>query len=603
MCGFLVSNKKKIDTKLFSFLLEKISHRGPDNTKIIKFKNIFFGFKRLSINDLSDFSNQPFEDDNHIFVFNGEIYNHKEIKLQNNFNIKTNSDSLVLFNLIKQKKEQSLKYLNGMFSFVFYDKENNSFFAARDIFGEKPLFYSFTKDGEIILSSEIKSILPLLEIVEIDKDQVLNYFKNSHVGINSTIYKGVYSLPPGHYLICKNKRLYLKKYWSKPLIDSSYILNKENKLNIKKLLIDSLDRQLDADVDVGLFLSGGVDSSLLLSLSKNLKKNLKTFSFTFFEDDNDDLKYLNKLTEKFSTKHYNFDLNNIDILDEIKEIQIIQDEPFSDSSFLPLYILSKNASNHVKSVITGDGADEIFLGYTNWYSRIHEIIKYKILNEIPLISKFLKTLNIFENKSFFKYLCINLDSRNSSDIFSYTMSPFTSKKLQKLGLLDNPNNKFDLKKYSSKELLDIFRNEILETYLTGDILTKSDRMSMYNSIEIRSPYLDKNLVSEVMKIPSNLLYDGKTGKKFLREILSENNIHESIYNRGKKGFGAPVKKIMQKKKVNEYIYDNLSNKNSNIYNYVNYDEVNNDLKKLDQKVWSYFIFELWLNSKETSYMK
>lgn len=596
MCGFLVTNKTNSDDQVFFNALEKISHRGPDNTKVISYKNVNFGFKRLSINDLTNSSNQPFEDDQYIFVFNGEIYNHDSLNHSFNLSVNKNSDSLVLFELLKQKKEEALSELNGMYSFVLYDKNNNSLFASRDIFGEKPLYYYISNDGDFVFSSEIKSLLPFIENINFDDSQILNYFKNSYSDIGKTIYKGVYSLPPAHYLVFKNNKIIIKKYWNTPKVSNDSFSFNTNKNQVKELLTQSVNRQLNADVDVGLFLSGGIDSSLLLSLSKKIGKNLKTFSFTFFDDENDDLNFINEITNQFSTDHYNFNFQNEDILKNIIEIQSFHDEPFSDSSCLPLYVLSKKASNFVKAAITGDGADEIFLGYTNWFSRINEIIKYSKFSKNNFLRKTIFNFDFLNQSSLGKYFYLN-NLNNESDIFNFTKSPFTLKKLVRLGLIDDYPSNSNFRKIDRTKLFDLFKYDIINNYLPSNILYKSDRMSMAHSLELRSPFLDKKLVEYSLTLNNHINYENNIGKKILRELLKEFRVSSKIYKRKKSGFGAPISKILSNKIVNEALKDMLFNKNAKIFNYINHIEVFKDLHLLDYKVWYYFIFELWLNSR------
>lgn len=596
MCGFLITNKTNSDNQVFTNALEKISHRGPDNTKVISYKNIKFGFKRLSINDLTNSSNQPFEDDQYIFVFNGEIYNHNNLNYSFNLNVNKNSDSIVLFELLKQKKEKALFELNGMYSFVLYEKNNNSIFASRDIFGEKPLYYSFSNNGDFVFSSEIKSLLPFIKNIDFDDSQIINYFKNSYSDIGKTIYKGVYSLPPAHYLIFKNNNLIIKKYWNTPEVSNDNISFDINKNKVKNLLTHSINRQLNADVDVGLFLSGGIDSSLLLSLSERIGKKLKTFSFTFFDDENDDLNFINEITNQFSTDHHNFNFQNEDLLKNIVEIQSFHDEPFPDSSCLPLYVLSKKASNYVKAAITGDGADEIFLGYTNWFSRIRDIMKYSKFSNNKFLNKAIFNFDFLNQSSLLKYFYLN-NLNNESDIFNFTKSPFTLKKLVQLGLINNYPSHLNSRKIDREKLFELFKHEIIDNYLPSNILYKSDRMSMAHSLELRSPFLDKKLVEYSLTLQNHINYENNIGKKILRELLKELRVSSKIYRRKKSGFGAPISKILSNKTVNEALKDMLLNKNAKIFKYINHIEVFKDLDLLDHKVWYYFIFELWLNSR------
>lgn len=596
MCGFLGLTGNNVNHENFNFSLEKLSHRGPDNTKKIHSNDISIGFKRLAINDLSKNSNQPFDDHSAILAFNGEIYNHHDINLNNNYNVKNNSDALVLFSLIKEKMEKSLDEINGMFSFAFYDKKSKTLFAARDRFGEKPFYYSILNNGDLIFSSEIKAITAYVnQDFDLDLNQLCNYFKNSHVDTNKTIYQKIYSLPPSHYLIYKKGNLEIKKYWKidfKQKHNFNYIDHKEK---IKNLLFSAVEKQIQADVEVGIFLSGGIDSSLILSIASKLKKKISTFSYGFLDADNE-LKQANELSLFYETKHYAFDDKNVDYLNIITKMQNVFDEPFSDSSCLPLFLLSEKSSNYVKSVITGDGGDEMFLGYSNWYSRIDEIKKYSKINKIPFLNKLINYSDSFNKSSIKKYLNLINHSKNDSELFNYSKSPFNYSELIKLGLLNEDTEKVNLL-FPSSDLLSSFRIESINSYLPGNILLKSDRCAMANSLELRSPFLDLNLVNSSFEIPNDHLYKNNQGKIILREILQELGVPSNVSQRKKRGFGAPVHRILSDKKVNEALHDSLGNKNSKIFNYLNFSEVQKDIHNLNQKVWTYFNFDLWLNSR------
>ena len=592
MCGFIGLISEQIDKKKFEESLDIIKHRGPDNTKILFDNRVCLGFNRLAINDLSINSDQPFDDKYSSMVFNGEIYNFKDLNRLYNLNARDNSDALVLYELIKIKREKALQEINGMFSFAFYDKKNNFFLAARDKFGEKPFYYSLLDNGDLIFASEIKALKQYLKHLKIDIIQVKNYFKQSYPDIDKTIYQNIFSLPPSHFMTYKNNKLEIHEYFYSNSTSYEILDYERAKKNLKSFISNSIKKRLEADVEVGIFLSGGIDSTLVLSLASQMKKNLSTFSFGFKNSKNE-LKEAQYLSSMYNTKHYSIDDTDVNLLNLIIKMQSIFDQPFSDSSCLPLYVISKKASKYVKSVMTGDGGDELFYGYTNWYSRVDEIFKYMKLKKIPFAKQIIKA-NFFKDSSVNKYLNLIYNSNNIADLFSYLKSPFSYHKLVKLGLIHNPNQN-PIKINDKDTIKKLIKNEIIRSYLSNNILVKSDMCSMANSLEIRAPLLDYELFNYVNLLPYEYFINKNYGKKILRDLLSDMNIPSNVIKRKKQGFGSPVKNILQNKQVNEAMHDSLLNKNSKIFNFIDFDEAQKDIKYLDQKVWTYFNFDLWLN--------
>ena len=387
MCGILgIATRNKDSRKIserFSKSLNTLHHRGPDNSDIwvSKNKNVFLGHKRLSIIDISEKGNQPFSyRDKYIITFNGEIYNYAElaeILKKKGYKFKTNSDTEILLLSFVQWGINCLDYIDGMFAFAIYDLINNKLFAARDRAGEKPFFYSLR--GETLLfASEIKAILSFNLIPREINNKALNRFL--YLGYNPNedcMLKNIFKLPPGNFLLydIESNLLKIEKYWQLP----QSIKNK-NKNNIEiieeldQLLISSIKQQLKADVPIGILLSGGLDSSLITAIASQFKENFKTFNISFPNSKKyNEARYASYISKQFNTEHYEFEANNSSA-SMIPNFVYHFDEPIADTSIFPTWLVFKEVSKVCKVAIGGDGADEIFGGYSH-YSRLLKLKK------------------------------------------------------------------------------------------------------------------------------------------------------------------------------------------------------------------------------------
>lgn len=602
MCGFVGVVGKKVDHAIIKKMIFSIAHRGPDNISYFEDEDVHFGFCRLAINDLTEKSNQPFYNNKNILLFNGEIYNYR--LLNKKFNLKSldNSDTSTLFNLLSNNGKDILNQLNGMFSFLFYDRKSKSFFAARDRFGEKPFYYSYLPNGGIVFASELKAILNSgLIIPEIDTSQISNYLSFLHVDPANTIFKNIIPLQPGELISYENKRLKKEKYWvnSNYKITNQLDLNEKNlsefKYKIKNTIHNSVKIQLDACVEVGVFLSGGLDSSIITAVASEYKSKIKTFSFGY--ESRSELGYSNLISKKFKTEHHHFFESNFKISDNLLEINKFFDQPFADSACIPFFILSKKARNFVKVCLGGDGADEIFCGYSNWYSRIEDYRSFtknshKVTN---LIHKYLPQKYFKKAFLFKKFYDTKKITSNELEAYFYLKSVTNSSTLKKLGLNQIIIN---LPLTNNLPEFDNYINFDQKYYLPGDILFFKDMMTMANSLELRSPFLDKEILELNSQIPKNLHYHNNIGKFLLKETFKD-KIPVEIINRKKQGFGAPIDKWLKNNDMIDLSSEYLLNKNKKIYNFIDHRGVkkifyNNDYTKwalLNLSIW----FERWYN--------
>lgn len=538
-----------------SLQLEKLENysrcfktRGPDNYGSAIFNNVGLCHRRLSIIDLDDRSNQPMKVASNIVVFNGEIYNFLRLKeeligLGRKF--KTSSDTEVL---LTAYDEWGIKYtlqkLEGMFAFAIYDTVAEKLFLARDIYGQKPLYW-YTDSTQLIFSSDIRFISQQTSGLEIDNDSLDFYFQELAMPQPKTIWKQIEQVDPGYYFefdvsnLNLNKACFHEFDFSQKNIDWHEALN-----SVENALQNSISKRLVADVPVACFLSGGVDSGLIVSLlANNSTDRINTFSVGFKEDDFNELPYAKKLAERYGTNHMEL-LIEPKIEEDIHHVLSDLGEPFGDSSLIPSYLITKEMSGHYKVALSGDGGDELF-GYPS-YSDFFELETF--LNEVPryyrntkiIGSKLFSRLGIGSNLGRFKDY---IDNQPRGECLKRNMvfKPNEVSMLFQLPTSSFSQNYLDDCWYSwnANSITDQMIAGSLKSRLLNDYLTKVDRSSMMNSLEVRSPFLDRELGQLVFSIPNSLKFRGNQPKAILKE-LAKRHIDPDIHKRKKTGFGIPI---------------------------------------------------------------
>ncbi len=575
MCGIvgIISSNEKELSKIAT-ATRTLSKRGPDNRSTTKFTNLSLGHARLSIIDTSKGANQPFTDasERYTIVFNGEIYNYEELKenlILEGVEFTTNSDTEVLLQLYIRYGSDCLEKLNGFFAFAVFDKKENSLFVVRDRMGIKPLLYYF--DGEqFIFGSELKAILTFNIKKDIDKVSLFNYLQFNYIPTNYSIIEGVKKLKPGHYIFIKNinkldNEIEEEMYYEVPFNTEDTI--QTNALNYDKaqemlcsLLDESVQKRLVSDVPVGTFLSGGVDSSIISLLAKKHKPDLQTFSIGFKDEPFfDETIYANAVAKKIGTKHRVFSLTNDDLYNDLNNILDYLDEPFADSSAIAVYLLSKRTKEYVTVALSGDGADEMFSGYNKHmaeYKSRHPGIKeslvkmgYPIWKNLPK-SRGSKFTNI--NRQLYKFsLGSKLTNKERYWKWASIINEEKANYLLKEELIFNPqrisDTAFEYKKRKEDLLKNIRKegdiNDVLfsdmRMVLTNDMLRKVDAMSMANSLEVRTPFLDHRLVNFAFSLPVPFKINQDMKKKILQDSF-RNELPEEIYKRPKHGFEVPL---------------------------------------------------------------
>ncbi|HBU06924.1 MAG TPA: asparagine synthase (glutamine-hydrolyzing) [Candidatus Magasanikbacteria bacterium] len=599
MCGItgIVSKNSRDHVEKLDKMISTLNHRGPDGNGRAIFDNCLLGHNRLSIIDLST-GDQPMYSFDHkqVIVFNGEIYGYKDIKNQlNNYNFQTTSDTEVILALYNKYGEDMMSHLPGAFAFAIWDESEKRLFAARDRFGEKPFYYAWGKNNEFIFASEIKAIIAsgLVETI-LDDESVVHYLQHLYVHPSRTIYKNIKVLPPAHSLILKDKTVEIKRYWNLPPVDEK--INEEEAIEKFHILLEqAVSRQLVADVPVGVFLSGGLDSSTIVAVASKFKNPLKTFSFGFGDLINE-LPFASEIAKKYSTEHTEL-RSDYNIAETFLKMNEVYDEPFADSSNIPTFLISREASKYVKVALSGDAGDELFGGY-DWYKTY--LYNSKTNNFINpdvrfLFWKIMAKLKIHNDQTFFKARAESLlKGKNVFQAHKLQNTYFNNQEITRIGL--NINNKEYQPSWNLyNNIDDAFRHDLTD-YMPGDILVKTDRASLANGLELRAPFLDIDFASFCISLPARLKVNLNSDKHILRRAY-ESAWTESIRKRSKQGFGAPVKIWLKDKQMQELKNQYLNNPNNKIFNFISYDVSKKISAKNNYKTWALLVLALWFDKK------
>lgn len=598
-CGFMGSKIEKAET--IKTMMDKIIYRGPDSSGTHIDEDVALGFRRLSIIDLAEGA-QPIynEDKTKVIVFNGEIYNYQRIKedlLKAGHVFSTKTDTEVILHGYEEYGAEILNKLRGMFAFCVWDTITKELFIARDFFGIKPMYYTKI-DKELIFGSEIKSILehPSVE-KKLNISALQNYLSFQYGVPNETFFEGINCLPPAHYLRYKNGNLEIKRYWEPEFnIDDSRTLE-ETAAEIDKVFKESVEAHKISDVEVGCFLSSGVDSSYVASQFKGQK----SFTVGFDYDKYNEIDYAKELAEKLEQDHHGKKITDDEYWEIIPKIQYYMDQPHADPSCVALYFVSKIASEHVKVVLSGEGADELFGGYRIY----HEPYSLRYTKFLPRfiwkgISGICNLIPVdFKGKNYINRASKSLEERfiGNANLFKHN---------EKKKILKNTEGMLKTKditrpfydKVKGKD--DVVRMQYIDIHLwmVGDILLKADRMSMANSLELRVPFLDKEVFNLASTLPLKykVTKDGQT--KLAMRMAAKQNIPEEVASRKKLGFPVPTREWLKQEKYYNIVKTEFTSETAN--EYFNEKEL---LKLLDEhykckrdnsrKIWTIYVFLIW----------
>lgn len=597
MCGICGIIRKGDNKDIIKKMNDRIMHRGPDGEGYYIDGDVAFGHRRLSIIDLST-GDQPIynEDNSVVTVYNGEIYNYLELRSELEslgHEFKTKSDTEVLVHGYEEWHTDLPKHLRGMFAFAIHDKKRNEIFLARDNFGIKPLYYAKMNDS-FMFASEIKSFLDVPDFKKEFNEEILEtYLEFSFVPTNETFFKGVYRLDAGCSLLYKDEDIKINKYFKLDFKEDKMSFSDAVK-NISDVMEDSVKRHLIADVEVGSFLSSGIDSSYIVSLAKPDK----TYTVGYENKKYDEINYAKDLADKLGIKNESKIIKKDEYLDAIPKIMYHLDEPTSDPAAISLYFVAKLASRDLKVVLSGEGADEFFGGY-NYY---REEVDYKFYNKIPYGIRHAigKVAGLFPEVRGFNFLVRRGEKLENSYIgvnrnFSEKMARKVLRKNYELKAIDVTKNVYnEFKDYSN---IDKMQAIDINFWLMKDILLKADRMTMASSIEGRVPFIDKEVFSVASKLPFDYKVTKENTKVALREAARK-VIPTDAYKKKKLGFPVPIREWIKdgefKEDIEKTINSDVANKYFNV-KFLNklFNEHISGKKDNYRKIWTVYAFIKW----------
>jgi asparagine synthase (glutamine-hydrolysing) len=604
IAGIIAPNVQRYKSALQA-MTKSLHHRGPDAARTHLFSNCGLGHRRLSIIDLNT-GHQPMLSAVSPcgVTFNGEIYGYKKLRRAcQDYPFQTTSDTEVILALYTRHGKRFMTQLPGMFAFGLWDDRTQTLVCARDRFGEKPLYYAFGTNGEFLFASEIKAILDS-DLVKpiLDRQAVSFYLQRLYVHPHTTIYSNIFTLPPAHMLCYHGENLSVERYWQLPICDYQIDLRTAQE-EFRRLLDAAVARQLVADVPVGAFLSGGLDSSTIVALASQHQAKVETFSFSFERGAKaNELPFAREVAEKYSTEHVELCDTDTDIGELLLTMQSVYDEPFADSSNIPTYLIAKLARRHIKVVLTGDGGDELLAGYRFWYQPlralgqvpIYEQLFYRLLAVAVGLSPRLRRR--LSTSWGYALEGMRLRQRFSSIAAAHRewRHRFSDDDLRRLGLEPPVENSADLTRYASNTVDDAMRMDI-EDYMPGDILVKIDRASMAHGLELRAPFLDVEFASFCISLPARLKITHRTDKYILRQVCAD-LWPDSLRRRNKQGFGAPVHEWLSRPSVSHLVHDYLENSQRKIYNLLAFDQCRPFVAKANYQTWTLLVLSLWMES-------
>lgn len=597
ICGFI--GQKDNRSAILSDMINAIRHRGPDSNGIFQRDEVSLGFCRLSIIDLKK-GDQPMFNENGTMclIFNGEIYNYRELREnleQKGHVFSTDCDSETLLHGYEEYGEGLLKKLRGMFAFAIWDFRRKRLFAARDFFGIKPFYYAEI-DGCFVFASEIKSILCFSGYKKKVNEKALEqYLAFQYSVLRETFFEGIFKLEPGCFLVYENGKLETQRYFTPNLIPQDMDENVEMKL--ENVLEESLKRHLVSDVEVGAFLSGGIDSNYLAA---GVKKG-KTFTVGFGGENNrySEIRYAEELKELYPLENYSRVITKEDFWDAVPKVMYYLDEPSGDASAIALYFVAKEAAKQVKVVLSGEGADE-FLGGYNIYREPEDLrwmdwIPAKLRRKIAHVAKHLPDIKgrdyliragipveerYIGNAHIFSFQEIKQLLKNNTDIVSteqFLKNQYED--ISKLGTL------------SKMQQIDI------NNWLPGDILQKADRMSMANSLELRVPYLDYDVFELARKLPEEAKINHHQTKYLFRKVAAK-RLPAQIVNRKKLGFPVPIRVWIREEPWKNEIEEAFTSETASRFFHVNkllelLDKHMKGKQDNSRKIWTIYMFLVW----------
>ncbi|HTN21389.1 MAG TPA: asparagine synthase (glutamine-hydrolyzing) [Pelobium sp.] len=556
MCG-IYGSTIKYPVDIIREKLDVMKFRGPDFSGFIQTPEITLGHNRLAILDLDSRSNQPYSYKHLKIVFNGEIYNYKSIRSElakKGYHFTTTSDTEVIGAAYMAYGDACVTHFNGMFAFVIYDSSKKLLFGARDRLGKKPFYYAH--QGDLFEFASQSSAIKIGRNLTLDQQAVQDYLIWGYVPEPRSIWSEIKQLPAGNYFTynLKSGLLQINKYWDLDYNRDHLFLGsyREAKEELKRLLNDAVEIRLNADVPLGVFLSGGIDSSLIASIVSQKIDHVKTFSIKFNEKGFDESQYASEVASHLKTEHHTIACNYNEGIDLISDFATYYDEPFADSSAIPTMLLSKYTRKHVTVALSGDGGDEAFVGYARykWISMVSNLYQLPL----PLrkgLGKLIKQSPNYVHKLIAMGVSIDKIENLYIKMFGGLENSWIEN--QDKGLLNSHTEIFNKR---NKSLLEKVSDFDIKTYLNGDINTKVDRASMAFSLESRAPLMDYRVIEFSRSLPTDFKYTYGNQKKILKDVLYD-YLPAHLFNRPKAGFTMPFKEWFRTA-LKDYVMDNLS---------------------------------------------
>jgi asparagine synthase (glutamine-hydrolysing) len=607
IAGFIDLQRSRGDAQqLVESMCEVIRHRGPDDQGVWVGDGAALGMRRLSIIDLAG-GHQPIfnEDESALVVLNGEIYNYRELRRElqsRGHHFRTNSDTETIVHAYEEYGDDCARHLRGMFTFALWDRKRRRLLAARDRFGKKPLNYYW--DGQrLIFGSEIKSILEAGIPRAVNPIALDEYLAYRWVPTPNTLFEGVSKLPAAHVLVYEEGQISIKRYWELPFTPTCLDDEATAVERTRELLAEAVRVRLMSEVPLGAFLSGGIDSSVVVGLmSSMMSQPVKTFSIGFEEDDYSELPYARQVARHFATDHREF-LVRPELVSVLPELVWAYDEPFADSSMLPTYYVSKLAREHVTVVLTGDGGDEIFGGYNSYkrelsISRIPGFARFLLGHASALMPDGMRgKKRLGSLRKDFATRCVH-----AGVIFPASWRPSMYSPAHFARVRDHDPYARLINEFLAVSHLSITAQQQyadVRVYLADDILVKVDKASMLNSLETRAPLLDQYLAEYVASLPSSIR-TRNGGLKYLLKKVAEDMLPPEILNRRKQGFGVPIKHWFRRDLI-DYAYDMLDSPRARQRGIFDATFIRNLLKahsttrliNHSEAIWALLCLELW----------
>jgi len=611
MCGItgFYSFNKKITEDDLKRMTTALSHRGPDAAGYFlnEEETVGLGHRRLSIIDLSEAANQPMlsHSERYVIVFNGEVYNFSEIKEQLKISVRTSSDTEIILEAFEKLGTGFVHLLNGMFAIAIYDKVEKKLFLFRDRLGVKPLYY-FLHENTFAFGSEIKALVKIDFVraaIKLNKKTISTFLYAGYIPEPHTIYTSVFRLPAGSFAIVSESSFDTINYWQPEEKVSTVVRTdfKSAKQELKNLLTSSVRYRMISDVPFGTFLSGGIDSSTVTAIAQSISSQpVKTFSIGFREAKFNESEYAKVVSKHLGTHHHEFIVTENDSLDLIEQMMTAYDEPYADSSAIPTMLVSKLARKHVTMTLSGDGGDELFMGYGayDWAKRLNNPLVKLLRKPIAfslsnLSNRYKRGAQVFNYKS---------EKRIKSHIFSQEQYFFNEEELSHLLKPSFQNEILFEEDLKNKRQLSVTEQQALfdiKNYLKDDLLVKVDIASMQFSLENRTPFLDYRLVEFALNLSEDLKKRNGVSKHLLKEVLYD-FVPKDFFDRPKWGFSIPLAKWLRTDLhylIERYLNKGIITKHA----VVNFSELTNLLHRFNtgedflyNRIWVLILLHRWL---------